>query len=109
MKTVKILFLMLLFLSAFSFSGEIYGTIKAADGKPLVNHLVQIKQNDTVLSSDTTDVNGYFIVNVKEVGKFKLKVVCHSGTSFEVISTNKSILYNLSMLKSDDKWILKSL
>jgi hypothetical protein len=100
---------MMLFVPVLSFAGEIYGSIKASDGKPLVNQVVQIKQNNLVLASDTTDANGYFTVKIKEVGKLKLEVVGYSGASFEVFSSNNSIRYNLSMIKSDDKWILKSL
>jgi len=109
MKTARILFLILLFFPVLSFAGEIYGTIKAGDGKPLVNQVVQIIQNDKLMASDTTDVNGYFTISIKEVGKFKLEVVGYKGASFEVFSSNKSTRYNLSMIKSDDKWILKSL
>ena len=109
MKAARILLFMLLFFPVFSFAGEIYGTIKAGDGKPLVNQIVQIKLNDTVLASDTTDANGYFTVKIKEVGKLKLEVVGYKGAAFEVFSSNNSIRYNLSMIKSDDKWILKSL
>lgn len=109
MKAARILLFMLLFIPVISFAGEIYGTIKAADGKPLANHVVQIKQNDTVLASDTTDANGYFTVKIKEVGKLKLEVVGYKGAAFEVFSSNNAIRYNLSMIKSDDKWILKSL
>jgi hypothetical protein len=109
MKTARILFLILFFIPVFSFAGEIYGTIKAADGKPLANQVVQIKQNEMVLASDTTDANGYFTVKIKEVGKLKLEVVGYKGAAFEVFSSNNSIRYNLSMIKTDDKWILKSL
>jgi hypothetical protein len=109
MKTARILFLILFFIPVFSFAGEIYGTIKAGDGKPLAKQVVQIKQNDVVLASDTTDANGYFTIKIKEVGKLKLEVVGYTGASFEVFSSNNSIRYNLSMIKSDDKWILKSL
>jgi hypothetical protein len=109
MKNVGLLLLMIMFIPVFSFAGEIYGTIKAADGKPLVNQVVQIKQNDMVLASDTTDANGYFTVKIKEVGKLKLEVVGYKGATFEVFSSNNSIRYNLSMIKTDDKWILKSL
>lgn len=109
MKNVGLLLIMLLFVPVLSFAGEIYGTIKAGDGKPLANLVVQIKQNNTVLASDTTDTNGYFTVKIKEVGKLKLEVVGNKGATFEVFSSNNSIRYNLSMIKSDDKWILKSL
>ena len=109
MKTAKFFLILLMFFPVFSFAGEIYGTIKASDGKPLANQVVQIKQNETVLASDTTDANGYFTVKVKEVGKLKLEVVGYKGAAFEVFSSNNSIRYNLSMIKSDDKWILKSL
>lgn len=109
MKTARILFLILFFIPVFSFAGEIYGTLKGDDGKPLPGKVVQIKQNDTVLASDTTDTNGYFTVKIKEVGKLKLEVVGYKGAAFEVFSSNNAIRYNLSMIKSDDKWILKSL
>lgn len=109
MKTTGILIMMLLFLPVISWAGEIYGTLKGDDGKPLTSQVVQILQNDKVLASATTDANGYFTVALKEVGKFKLEVVGYKDASFEVFSSNKSTRYNLLMNKTGDKWILKSL
>jgi uncharacterized GH25 family protein len=109
MKTFVLLILVSLCLPALSYAGEIYGTIKGDDGKPLVNQIVQIKQNDQVLASGKTDSNGYFTITVKEVGKFKLEVVGFKDASFDVFSSNKSTRYNLLMNKTGDKWTLKSL
>jgi hypothetical protein len=109
MKTARILLLILLFVPVLSFAGEIYGTLKGDDGKPLPGKVVQIKQNEMVMASDTTDANGYFTGTIKEVGKFKLEVIGYKGASFEVFSSNKSTRYNLLLNKDGDKWILKSL
>jgi hypothetical protein len=109
MKTTGILILMLLFLPVLSHAGEIYGTIKGDDGKPLTGQVVQIMQNDKVIASAKTDANGYFTVAVKDVGKFKLEVVGYKDAGIEVFSSNKSTRYNLLMNKAGDKWILKSL
>jgi hypothetical protein len=98
-----------LFVPILSYAGEIYGTIKGDDGKPLTNQVVQIKQNDKVMASDTTDTNGYFTVTIKEVGKFRLEVVGYKGAGFEVFSANSSTRYNLLMNKAGDIWILKNL
>ena len=65
MKTTRILFILLFFVPALSFAGEIYGTIKGDDGKPLTNQVIQVKLNEKVMASDTTDVNGYFTVTIK--------------------------------------------
>lgn len=108
MKT-KILLLIFLLVPLLSYAGEIYGTIKGSDGKPLTNQVVQIKQNDKVTASAKTDLNGYFTVTIKEVGKYKLEVVGFKDASFEVFSSNKATRYNLMMNKSGDKWILRSL
>jgi hypothetical protein len=107
MKTKRILIIILLFVPILSFAGEIYGTIKGDDGKPLTSQVVQIKLIDKVIASATTDVNGYFTVTIKEVGKFRLEVVGYKDAGFEVFSSNNSTRYNL--LKAGDKWILKSL
>ena len=109
MKTFALLIVITLFLPVLSYAGEIYGTIKGDDGKPLINQVVQIKQNDQVVASAKTDANGYFTVTIKEVGKFKLEVVGFKDASFNVFSSNKSTRYNLVMNKTGDKWILKSL
>ena len=109
MKTKRIILLILLALPMLSNAGEIYGTIKGDDGKPLTSQVVQIMQNDKVIASATTDANGYFTVTIKEVGKFKLQVVGYKEASFEVFSSNKSTRYNLLMNKTGDKWNLKSL
>jgi hypothetical protein len=109
MKTKRIIMLILLFVPILSYAGEIYGTIKGDDGKPLTKQVVQIKLNDKVMASDTTDTNGYFSVTIKDMGKFKLEVAGFKEAGFEVFSSNKSTRYNLLMNKAGDKWILKSL
>jgi len=109
MKTARILLLILLFVPILTQAGEIYGTIKGDDGKPLINQVVQIMQNDKVMASATTDTNGHFTVTITEVGKFKLEIVGYKDISFDVFSSNKSTRYNLLLNKVGDKWILKSL
>jgi hypothetical protein len=109
MKTKGILILVFLLVPILSYAGEIYGTIKGDDGKPLANQVVQISQDDKVVASTKTDANGYFTVTMKEVGKYKLEVVGYKGADFEVFSSNKSTRYNFIMNKSGDKWVLKSL
>jgi hypothetical protein len=109
MKTKRILMLILLFIPILSYAGEIYGTIKGDDGKPLISQVVQIKLNDKIIASDTTDANGFFTVTIKEIGKFKLEVVGYKEASFEVFSSNKSTRYNLLMNKAGEKWMLKNL
>jgi uncharacterized GH25 family protein len=109
MKTTVLLILFLLLLPVLSQAGEIYGTLKGDDGKPLTNQVVQIMQDAKVLASTKTDANGYFTITLKDVGKFKLEVVGYKDASIEVFSSNKSTRYNLLMNKAGDKWVLKSL
>ena len=109
MKTKKIVMLILLFVPILTYAGDIYGTIKGDDGKPLTNKVVQIKQDDKVIGTATTDLNGYFTISIKTVGKFKLEVVGYKDASYEVFSSNKSTRYALLMHKERDKWILRSL
>jgi hypothetical protein len=109
MKTTGILILILFFLPVLSYAGEIYGTIKGDDGKPLTGQVVQIMQNDKVVASAKTDANGYFTISIKDVGKFKLEVVGYKDAGIDVFSSNKSTRYNLLMNKAGDKWVLKSL
>lgn len=109
MKTARLFIFILLFIPVLSFAGDIYGTIKGANGGPLINKVVQVKQNEKVVATGTTDANGYFSVTLKEVGKFKLEIVGYNGASFDVFSSNISTRYNLLLKKEGDKWILKSL
>jgi hypothetical protein len=109
MKTKRILMLLLMFVPILAYAGDIYGTIKGDDGKPLVNQVVQIKQDEKVIGTGTTDTNGYFTISIKEVGKYKLEVVGYKDANFEVFSSNKSTRYNLLMTKSGEKWVLKNL
>ena len=109
MKTKRMIILILLFVPILSFAGEIYGTIKVDDGKPLTNQVVQIMQNGKLIASAKTDNNGYFTVAIKEIGKYKLEVIGYKEASYDVFSSNKSTRYNLLMNKAGDKWILKSL
>lgn len=109
MKTTGMLLLFLLFIPILSHAGEIYGTIKGDDGKPLINQVVQVMQNEKIMATAKTDANGYFTVAIKEIGKFTIEVVGYKDASFEVFSSNKSTRYNLLMNKTGDKWNLKSL
>jgi len=109
MKKLIMFILVLCFIPVLTFAGEIYGTIKGDDGKPMTGQVVQIKLNEKIMASDTTDVNGYFTITIKEVGKFKLEIAAYKGTSFDVFSSNKSTRYNLLLHKEGDKWILKNL
>ena len=109
MKTIGILILILFFLPVLSSAGEIYGTIKGDDRKPLIGQVVQIMQNDKVAASAKTDANGYFTITIKDIGKYKLEVVGYKDAGIEVFSSNKSTRYNLLMNKTGDKWVLKSL
>ena len=109
MKTAAIFILILLLFPVISFAGEIYGTIKGDDGKPLTSQVVNVMQNDKVMATAKTDANGYFTVTIKEVGKFTLVVVGFKDAEFEVFSSNKSTRYNLLMNKTGEKWTLKSL
>jgi hypothetical protein len=109
MKTTLFLVLFLLFVPVLSQAGEIYGTIKGDDGKPLTGQVVQIMQNDKVMASAKTDANGFFTITIQEIGKFNLMVVGYKEAIFEVFSSNKSTRYNLLMNKAGDKWNLKSL
>ncbi len=108
MKKLGILLFVLMSFSFLGQAGEVYGTIKGNDGKPLTKQVVQILLNEKVIASDTTDINGYFSVKIKEVGKLKLVIIGFKGASFDVFSANSATRYNLSMIKADDKWILKS-
>ena len=67
MKTKRMIILILLFVPILSFAGEIYGTIKVDDGKPLTNQVVQIMQNGKLIASAKTDNNGYFTGNIREI------------------------------------------
>lgn len=109
MKTLRMLVFILLFIPVLSYAGEIYGTIKAEDGRPLTNKVVQIIQKDKVIVSGTTDANGYFSIAVKEIGNFKLTIVGFTDASFDVFSSTRSTRYNLSLKKDGDKWKLTSL
>jgi hypothetical protein len=109
MKAARILLLILLLFPILAYSGEIYGTIKGDNGKPLSKQVIQIIQNEKLIASDTTDTNGYFSVKLKEVGKFKLEIVGFKGAFFDVFSANSSTRYNLILNKTGDQWILKGL
>lgn len=106
---IKHIFLFLIFLfPAWAIAGEIYGTLKK-DGKPLANQEIKITQNGKELGKATTDKDGYFSVTLKQVGQFKLEVAGYEGAIFDVVSTNSSTDYTLSLIKSGDVWQLKKL
>lgn len=101
------IFLSLFFLApAFVFAGEVSGTIKK-DGVSLANQEIKITQGEKVIAVVTTDKNGYFSINIQQVGRFKLEIPGYDGASFEVVSTNNSTSYVLSLVKVGDAWQLK--
>lgn len=105
MRTRNFIFAILFFLPALTFAGEIFGTIKK-DGQPLVNTEVKIMKEGQVIAKATTDKNGYFTVTITAVGRYKLEVTGYDGATFDVVSTNNSTGYTLTLTKVADKWQL---
>jgi hypothetical protein len=97
---------LLFFVPAFAFAGEITGTIKK-DGQPLIEQEIKITLGDKVIATTKTDKNGYFSVNIQQVGRYKLQVTGYEGASFDVVSTNSSISYTLALVKVDGVWQIK--
>jgi hypothetical protein len=97
---------LLFFIPALTFAGEISGTIKK-DGVALVDQEVKIFQGDKVVATTKTDKNGYFSVNIAQVGRYKLGMTGYEGASFDVVSTNSSISYTLALVKVEGVWQIK--
>ncbi|MDQ3016131.1 MAG: carboxypeptidase-like regulatory domain-containing protein [Bacteroidota bacterium] len=102
----SLLLSLLFFIPAFSFAGEIFGTLKK-DGKPLVKQEVKLVQNGTVVGTATTDEKGYYSVTIKPIGKCTLELTGYAGAAIDVFSTNNSSEYTLTLAKTGDKWELK--
>lgn len=102
----SIIFSLLFFIPALTFAGEIYGTMKL-DGKAVAELEIQITKDGKVIATTTTDKNGFFSVNIAQVGKYKLELPAYKGATFEVFSTNNSTGYTLTLEKSGETWILK--
>lgn len=100
------IFPLLFFIPVLTFAGEISGTIKK-DGQALVEQEIKITQGDKVIATTKTDKNGYFSVNIPQVGKYKLQVTGYEGATFDVVSTNSSISYTLALVKVDGVWQIK--
>ena len=94
------------FIPAFAFAGEISGTIKK-DGVAMVEQEIKITQGDKVIATTKTDKNGYFSVTIPQVGRYKLQLTGFEGASFDVVSTNSSINYTLSVVKVEGVWQIK--
>jgi orotate phosphoribosyltransferase-like protein len=97
---------LLFFIPSFIFAGEISGTIKK-DGVALAEQEIKIFQGDKVVATTKTDKNGYFSVNIAQVGRYKLGITGYEGASFDVVSTNSSISYTLSVVKVEGAWQIK--
>jgi hypothetical protein len=105
MKSGSIILALLFFIPSLTMAGEIFGTIKK-DGQPLINTEVKITKEGKVVATATTDKNGYFTVTIQQVGRYKLELTGFEGASFDVVSTNNSTGYTLSLAKVADKWQL---
>ena len=97
---------LLFFIPALTFAGEISGTIKK-DGQALVEQEIKITQGDKVIATAKTDKNGYFSVNIAQVGRYKLQLTGYESAAFDVVSTNTSISYTLAVVKAEGVWQIK--
>ncbi len=103
MKIKKILLLILFVIPALTFAGDIFGTI-TKNGKPFAKQQVKITTNDgTVIKSDSTDAFGYFTMNIKQLGQFKLSA---GGAVTDVTSNNSPIGYTFVLVQNNSKWQL---
>ena len=103
MKIKKMLLLILFIIPVLTFAGDIFGTI-TKNGKPFAKQLVKITTNDgTVLKSDSTDAFGYFTMNIKQVGQFKLTA---GGAVTDVSSNNSPTGYTFILVQTNSKWQL---
>ena len=103
MKIKKMLLLLLIVIPAITFAGNIFGTI-TKNGKPFAKQLVKITTNDgTVIKSDSTDAFGYFTMNIRQLGQFKLKA---GGAVADVTSNNSPTGYTFILVQNNSKWQL---
>lgn len=103
MKIKKMLLLLLFVIPVLTFAGDIFGTI-TKNGKPFAKQLVKISTNDgTVIKSDSTDAFGYFTMNIKQVGQFKLSA---GGAVTDVTSNTSPTGYTFILVQNNSKWQL---
>ncbi|MCX6286662.1 MAG: hypothetical protein NTY96_06065 [Bacteroidetes bacterium] len=103
MKIKKMLLLILFVIPALTFAGDIFGTI-TKNGRPFAKQLVKITTNDgTVIKSDSTDAFGYFTMNIKQLGQFKLSA---GGAVADVTSNNSPTGYTFILVQNNSKWQL---
>ena len=103
MKIKKMLLLILIVIPALTFAGNIFGTI-TKNGKPFAKQLVKITTNDgTVIKSDSTDAFGYFTMNIKQLGQFKLST---GGAVADVTSNTSPTGYTFILVQNNSKWQL---
>jgi hypothetical protein len=103
MKIKKMLLLILFVIPTLTFAGDIFGTI-TKNGKPFAKQLVKITTNDgTVIKSDSTDAYGYFTMNIKQLGQFKLSA---GGAVADVTSNTSPTGYTFILVQNNSKWQL---
>jgi hypothetical protein len=103
MKTTKTVLFMFMCLPAMVFAGEIFGTITQG-GKPFARQQVKITTKDgTVLKTDSTDALGYFSINIKQTGQFKLQA---GGAVADVFSNNSPTGYTFILVQNKSVWQL---
>jgi hypothetical protein len=104
MKTLKILLIVLCLIPVLTFAGEIFGTITKG-GKPFAMQPVKITSLDgkTVIKTDTTDAFGYFSVNIRQVGQYKLQA---GGAVADVYSNNSPTGYTFVLVQNNATWQL---
>jgi hypothetical protein len=103
MKITKIFLLLLFVIPSLTFAGDIFGTI-TKNGKPFAKQLVKITTNDgTVIKSDSTDAFGYFTMNIKLLGQFKLSA---GGAVTDVTSNSSPTGYTFILVQKNAKWQL---
>ena len=100
MKSIKLICFILFLLPALSFAGEISGTINM-NGKPYAKLKVSITAPDgKEIATTVTDDFGYYVLNVKPTGKFKMSVVDEAqkiNAVTEIFSNNSATCYNFEL------------
>jgi hypothetical protein len=113
MKTIAMSLLLIMLIPAFTFAGEIYGSIK--EGEKSIGEGVKVKVTmktapETVKADSTkTDKYGSYRLFVKEKGKCNLEVNYKNETpSIEIYSYDNSQRYDLVLEKGKDgKYLLR--
>ena len=107
MKTITMLFLFIMLISTFTFSGEIYGSLKEGESSVGRGIRIEITSPRETYATETEE-DGSYRLFIREEGKCTLKVHYEGqAPKIKIYSYEDSVRYDLVLEEKDGEYVLR--